>query len=333
MKIVVLDGKGVNPGDMSWSGIEQFGDLTVYERTAPDEVLSHVGDAEIALTNKTVFSADTIARLTNTKYIGVLATGYNVVDLEAASRHGIVVTNIPAYSTDSVAQHTFAHILNVTNQVDHYARASRDGEWSRCPDFCYWDSPLVELAGKNIGIVGLGHIGMKVAAIALYFGMNVYAYTSKSPDQLPQGIKKATMEGLLSISDIITLHAPALEDNYHMIDETAFSKMKDGVILVNCARGQLVDTEAMIRNLSNGKIGFAALDVIEKELGIYYKDLSGTIIDNPEMAILRSFYNVFFSPHTAFYTEEAVANMVENSILGIQAYLKGEDHPFIVKKY
>ena len=175
MKIVVLDGKGVNPGDMSWSGIEQFGDLTVYERTAPDEVLSHVGDAEIALTNKTVFSADTIARLTNTKYIGVLATGYNVVDLEAASRHGIVVTNIPAYSTDSVAQHTFAHILNVTNQVDHYARASRDGEWSRCPDFCYWDSPLVELAGKNIGIVGLGHIGMKVAAIAVCFGMDVYA--------------------------------------------------------------------------------------------------------------------------------------------------------------
>ena len=148
---------------MSWSGIEQFGDLTVYERTAPDEVLSHVGDAEIALTNKTVFNADTIARLTNTKYIGVLATGYNVVDLEAASRHGIVVTNIPAYSTDSVAQHTFAHILNVTNRVDHYARASREGEWSRCPDFCYWDQPLMELSGKTIGIVGLGHIGMKVA--------------------------------------------------------------------------------------------------------------------------------------------------------------------------
>lgn len=152
-------------------------------------------------------------------------------------------------------------------------------------------------------------------------------------DAVRQHAEYVDLDTLYAESDIITLHAPALEDNYHMIDETAFSKMKDGVILVNCARGQLVDTEAMIRSLSNGKIGFAALDVIEKELGIYYKDLSGTIIDNPEMAILRSFYNVFFSPHTAFYTEEAVANMVENSILGIQAYLKGEDHPFIVKKY
>ena len=141
------------------------------------------------------------------------------------------------------------------------------------------------------------------------------------------------LDTLYAESDIITLPAPALEDTSHMIDETAFSKMKDGVILVNCARGQLVDTEAMIRNLSNGKIGFAALDVIEKELGIYYKDLSGTIIDNPEMAILRSFFFFFFSANTEFYTEEAVANMVENSILGIQAYLKGEDHPFIVKKY
>ena len=185
MKIVVMDGNGVNPGDISWEKIEQFGQLTVYPRTTPEEVLDHVGDAEIVLTNKTVFDAEIISRLTNTKYIGVLATGYNVVDLKAAREHGIVVTNIPAYSTDSVAQMTFAHILNVTNRVDHYARASREGEWSRCPDFCYWDQPLMELSGKTIGIVGLGHIGMKVARIAHDFGMDVFALTSKDATSLP----------------------------------------------------------------------------------------------------------------------------------------------------
>lgn len=310
MKIVVLDGKGVNPGDMSWSGIEQFGDLTVYERTAPDEVLSHVGDAEIALTNKTVFNADTIARLTNTKYIGVLATGYNVVDLEAASRHGIVVTNIPAYSTDSVAQHTFAHILNVTNQVDHYARASRDGEWSRCPDFCYWDRPLVELAGKNIGIVGLGHIGMKVAAIALCFGMNVYAYTSKSPDQLPQGIKKATMEGLLSVSDIITLHCPLNEKTNRHVCADTIQYMRDGVIIVNTGRGPLVDENDMAEALHTGKVGAYCADVMCSE------PPSG---DNP----LFSEPNAYITPHVAWASVEARTRLMSIAENNIKAFIDG----------
>ena len=160
MKIVVLDGQGVNPGDISWNRIEELGELTVYPRTAPEEVLQHVGDAEIALTNKTVFDANIIAQLKNTKYIGVLATGYNVVDTKAARERGIVVTNIPAYSTDSVAQMVFAHLLNVSNHVEHYAEETRNGVWSRCPDFCYWNKPLFELAGKTLGIVGLGNIGM-----------------------------------------------------------------------------------------------------------------------------------------------------------------------------
>ena len=155
MKIVVLDGQGVNPGDISWNRIEELGELTVYPRTAPEEVLQHVGDAEIALTNKTVFDANIIAQLKNTKYIGVLATGYNVVDTKAARERGIVVTNIPAYSTDSVAQMVFAHLLNVSNHVEHYAEETRNGVWSRCPDFCYWNTPLFELAGKNLGLDGL----------------------------------------------------------------------------------------------------------------------------------------------------------------------------------
>ena len=233
MKIVVMDGKGVNPGDMSWKQIQQFGELIVYERTASEEIIDHVGDAEIVLTNKTVFDEDTIAKLKNVKYIGVLATGYNVVDLKAASKRGIVVTNIPAYSTDSVAQMTFAHILNVTNHVDHYARASRDGEWSRCPDFCYWDKPLVELAGKTIGIIGLGNIGMKVANIALNFGMNVIAYTSKEPKEIPNGINKASIDNILSDSDIISLHCPLTKQTRELINKDSIAKMKRSVIVVN----------------------------------------------------------------------------------------------------
>mgnify|MGYP003213353250 FL=1 len=230
MKIVVLDGQGVNPGDISWNRIEELGELTVYPRTAPEEVLQHVGDAEITLTNKTVFDANIIAQLKNTKYIGVLATGYNVVDTKAARERGIVVTNIPAYSTDSVAQMVFAHLLNVSNHVDHYAEETRNGVWSRCPDFCYWNTPLFELAGKTLGIVGLGHIGMKVAQIAQAFGMNVLAYTSKSPDQLPVWIRKTTLDGLLGASDVVSLHCPLTDTTRELMNSASIEKMRDGAI-------------------------------------------------------------------------------------------------------
>lgn len=241
MKIVVLDGQGVNPGDISWNRIEELGELTVYPRTAPEEVLQHVGDAEIALTNKTVFDANIIAQLKNTKYIGVLATGYNVVDTKAARERGIVVTNIPAYSTDSVAQMVFAHLLNVSNHVEHYAEETRNGVWSRCPDFCYWNTPLFELAGKTLGIVGLGHIGMKVAQIAQAFGMNVLAYTSKSPDQLPEWIRKTTLDGLLGASDVVSLHCPLTDTTRELMKSASIEKMRDGAILINTGRGPLVN--------------------------------------------------------------------------------------------
>ena len=311
MKIVVMDGKGVNPGDMSWKQIQQFGELIVYERTASEEIIDHVGDAEIVLTNKTVFDEDTIAKLKNVKYIGVLATGYNVVDLKAASKRGIVVTNIPAYSTDSVAQMTFAHILNVTNHVDHYARASRDGEWSRCPDFCYWDKPLVELAGKTIGIIGLGNIGMKVANIALNFGMNVIAYTSKEPKKIPNGINKASIDNILSDSDIISLHCPLTKQTRELINKDSIAKMKRGVIVVNTGRGPLVNEEDVANALHNGLIGAYCADVMCSE---------PPSADNP----LFVEQNAYITPHVAWASKEARIRLMDIAEKNIHSFLSGK---------
>lgn len=311
MKIVVMDGKGVNPGDMSWKQIQQFGELIVYERTASEEIIDHVGDAEIVLTNKTVFDEDTIAKLKNVKYIGVLATGYNVVDLKAASKRGIVVTNIPAYSTDSVAQMTFAHILNVTNHVDHYARASRDGEWSRCPDFCYWDKPLVELAGKTIGIIGLGNIGMKVANIALNFGMNVIAYTSKEPKELPNGINKASIDNILSDSDIISLHCPLTKQTRELINKDSIAKMKRSVIVVNTGRGPLVNEEDVANALHNGLIGAYCADVMCSE---------PPSADNP----LFVEQNAYITPHVAWASKVARIRLMDIAEKNIHSFLSGK---------
>lgn len=311
MKIVVMDGKGVNPGDMSWKQIQQFGELIVYERTASEEIIDHVGDAEIVLTNKTVFDEDTIAKLKNVKYIGVLATGYNVVDLKAASKRGIVVTNIPAYSTDSVAQMTFAHILNVTNHVDHYARVSRDGEWSRCPDFCYWDKPLVELAGKTIGIIGLGNIGMKVANIALNFGMNVIAYTSKEPKEIPNGINKASIDNILSDSDIISLHCPLTKQTRELINKDSIAKMKRSVIVVNTGRGPLVNEEDVANALHNGLIGAYCADVMCSE---------PPSADNP----LFVEQNAYITPHVAWASKEARIRLMDIAEKNIHSFLSGK---------
>lgn len=311
MKIVVMDGKGVNPGDMSWKQIQQFGELIVYERTASEEIIDHVGDAEIVLTNKTVFDEDTIAKLKNVKYIGVLATGYNVVDLKAASKRGIVVTNIPAYSTDSVAQMTFAHILNVTNHVDHYARASSDGEWSRCPDFCYWDKPLVELAGKTIGIIGLGNIGMKVANIALNFGMNVIAYTSKEPKEIPNGINKASIDNILSDSDIISLHCPLTKQTRELINKDSIAKMKRSVIVVNTGRGPLVNEEDVANALHNGLIGAYCADVMCSE---------PPSADNP----LFVEQNAYITPHVAWASKEARIRLMDIAEKNIHSFLSGK---------
>lgn len=310
MKIVVLDGHGVNPGDMSWKPIEQFGQLTVYPRTRQEDVLAHVGDAEIVLTNKTCFDADTIAAMKHTRYIGVLATGYNVVDIEAATRQGIVVTNIPAYSTDSVAQMVFAHILNVTNRVAMYADETRNGEWSRCPDFCYWHTPLTELAGKTLGIVGLGHIGMKVARIALDFGMDVFAYTSKPATSLPEGIQKTTMEGLYGASDVLTLHCPLTPSTRELINAESLKAMRNGAILVNTGRGPLVNEHDVAQALHSGHLAAYCADVMCSE---------PPAADNP----LFAEPNAFITPHVAWATFEARQRLMHIAEQNIRAFIKG----------
>lgn len=310
MKIVVLDGQGVNPGDISWNRIEELGELTVYPRTAPEEVLQHVGDAEIALTNKTVFDANTIAQLKNTKYIGVLATGYNVVDTKAARERGIVVTNIPAYSTDSVAQMVFAHLLNVSNHVEHYAEETRNGVWSRCPDFCYWNKPLFELAGKTLGIVGLGNIGMKVAQIAQAFGMNVLAYTSKTPDQLPEGIRKTTLDGLFGASDVVSLHCPLTDTTRELMNNISIEKMRDGAILINTGRGPLVNEADVADALASGKLSAYCADVLSCEP----PSPSNPLVGAP---------HAFITPHVAWATLEARLRLMDIAVNNIKSFLEG----------
>ena len=309
-KIVVLDGHASNTGDLSWDGLKAFGKLTVYERTPEDQVLERIGDADIVLTNKVPFKADRISKLPHVKYIGVLATGYNIIDTQAAAQAGIIVTNIPAYSTDSVAQITFAHILNITNHVSHYAEQSRAGRWTQAPDFCYWDTPLIELAGKTIGIVGLGNIGMHVAQMARLFGMDVFAFTSKNSADLPEGIQKATMEGLLGVSDILTLHCPLTPDTFELINADTLSKMKRGAILINTGRGQLVNEADVAQALRDGQLSAYGADVMCQE---------PPTADNP----LLSCPNAYLTPHIAWASFEARQRLLEIAINNVSAFIAG----------
>jgi len=309
-KIVVLDGHASNPGDLSWDGLKAFGELTVYERTPEDQVLERIGDADIVLTNKVPFKADRISKLPHVKYIGVLATGYNIIDTQAAAQAGIIVTNIPAYSTDSVAQITFAHILNITNHVSHYADQSRAGRWTQAPDFCYWDTPLIELAGKTIGIVGLGNIGMHVAQMARLFGMDVFAFTSKNSADLPEGIQKATIEGLLGVSDILTLHCPLTPDTFELINADTLSKMKRGAILINTGRGQLVNEADVAQALRDGQLSAYGADVMCQE---------PPTADNP----LLSCPNAYLTPHIAWASFEARQRLLKIAINNVAAFIAG----------
>ena len=310
MKIVILDGYSVNPGDLSWAELESCGELTVYDRTAADEVAARAKEADAILTNKVVISAGIMDRLPKLKYIGVLATGYNVVDTEAAARHGITVTNVPAYSTDSVVQMTFAHILNMTNRVAHYARLNREGKWSSSPDFCYWDTPLGELAGKTLGVVGLGNIGYKVACMARDFGMDVFACTSKNSAGLPPGIQKTTFNGLLGISDVLTLHCPLTPKTKEMINKDTLSRMKRGALLVNTGRGQLVNEADVAKALADGQLGGYGADVMTQE---------PPAADNP----LLGAPNAYLTPHIAWATVEARKRLVAIAADNVKAFAKG----------
>lgn len=309
--IVILDGYTANPGDLSWGELKELGALTVYERTQPEDTVARAKEAEIVLTNKVLLRRQEIEQLPNLKYIGVLATGYNVVDLEAARERGIIVTNVPAYSTESVAQMVFAHLLTVTNRTEHYAIQNREGKWTASPDFSYWDTTLTELAGKTFGIVGLGNIGKRVAAIAQAFGMKVIAYTSKAASQLPEYIEKKTMDELLRESDVLSLHCPLTADTKQLINRETLQKMKSSAILINTGRGPLINDQDVAEALNNNRLRAYCTDVLTEE---------PAKSDNP---LLQCEY-AYITPHIAWATCEARTRLIEIATENVKAFIEGK---------
>ena len=310
MKIVVLDGYALNPGDLSWTGMEALGELTVYERTSPSEVLERSAGAEVLITNKTVITAEHMAALPQLKYIGVLATGYNVVDIDEARNRGIVVTNIPAYSTASVAQMVFAHVLNITQRVGYYATENANGRWTNSVDFCYWDTDLVELDGKKMGIVGLGNIGRATARIAQAFGMEVLVVTSKEQSALPEGMKKVTLDELFAQSDVVSLHCPLTPDTKEMVNAVRLQTMKPSAILINTGRGPLVNEQDLADALNGGRIAAAGLDVLSVEPSVTGNPLLGA-------------RNCFITPHIAWATKEARIRLMDIAVNNLKSYQEG----------
>lgn len=311
MKICILDGYSLNPGYLDWSPVERLGDVTLFDRTPADKIVERAADADIVLTNKVPFSADTLRQLPRLRFICVLATGYNIIDTEAAARQGVVVANIPAYSTMSVAQMAFAHILNITNHVASYAREVADGKWTNCPDFCFWDSALTELAGKTMGIVGLGNTGMATARIAVAMGMKVVALTSKSADTLPEGITPAPLDDVLASADVVSLHCPLTPSTRHLINAASIAKMKPSAILINTGRGPLVDEQAVADALNGGRLAAFGADVLSQE------PPRG---DNP----MLSARNCFLTPHIAWATLEARTRLMSTATENVRQFIAGE---------
>ena len=312
MRIVILDGYTANPGDLSWEGLKEWGEVTVYDRTKPSETVARAAEAEVVLTNKVIIGREEMAQLPHLQYIGVLATGYNVVDLEAAHERGIIVTNVPAYSTESVAQMVFAHLLAVTNHTERYASENRQGRWSSSPDFCYYNESIVELSGKTFGVVGLGNIGRRVAQIALAFGMKVKALTSKPAETLPEGIQKAELKELFQTSDVISLHCPLTPDTHHLISAETVGWMNPEAILINTGRGPLVDDHALAEALKVGRIKAYCADVMTEE---------PPKADHPLLQVP----NAYITPHIAWATLEARQRLIQIAIDNVRSFLSG--HP------
>lgn len=311
MKIVILDGYAANPGDLEWDGLEQLGDCTLYDRTSRDQVLERCKDANIVLTNKVPFKRETIEALPNLKYIGVMATGYNIIDTEAAKEKGIVVTNIPSYSTNSVAQMVFAHILNITLHVQKHSDEVHQGRWSKNADFCFWDSPLLELHGRTIGIIGLGSIGQAVARIAFGFGMKVIAYTSKAQLQLPHEIQKVELDELFEQADIVTLHCPLTDDTRNMVDKRRLELMQPTSIIINTSRGPLINEADLAEALKNKTIYAAGIDVMSQE---------PPKADNPLLGV----ENCYITPHIAWASFAARTRLMKILINNVKAFMEGK---------
>lgn len=311
MKITVLDGYTLNPGDLSWDELNKLGVCTIYDRTSQEEVIERSWEAEIILTNKTVITAEHLKSLPDLKYIGVLATGYNVVDMSAAKEGNIIVTNIPAYSTPSVGQMVFAHILNICQQVQHYTEEVRNDRWTKSPDFSFTDTPLIELLGKKIGLIGLGQTGFNTARIALGFGMKVWAHTSKSRLQLPPEIKKMEIEQIFRECDVVSMHCPLTEKTSGMVNSELLSSMKPTAILINTSRGGLIDEQALADALNNQIIYAAGVDVLSTE---------PPQADNP----LLTARNCYITPHIAWATLAARQRLMSIMNENIKAYLSGK---------
>jgi glycerate dehydrogenase len=312
MKIVVLDGYTLNPGDLSWGELEGLGDVTIYDRTPKDKVLERALGAEIVFTNKTVLGEEELSKLTELKYIGVLATGYNVIDMDAVRKRGVVVTNVPSYSTKSVAQITFALLLELCHHVQEHSDEVRSGAWSRSIDFSFWNYPLIELDNKTMGIIGFGSIGKQVADIAAAFGMKVIAYSRTKTDQSNRSnFKWVELDELFSMSDIISLHCPLFPETKEIINRDSINKMKESVIIINTSRGPLINEEELAEALNSGRISAAAVDVLSTE---------PPQRDNP----LLSAKNCVVTPHIAWAAKEARQRLMNTAVENLKAFLKGQ---------
>lgn len=310
MKIVILDGYTENPGDLSWGGFEALGEVTVYDRTGADQIIERIGDAEIIYTNKTPITEQTLEACKSIRFIGVLATGYNVVDVKAARARGIPITNIPNYGTDAVGQFAIALLLEICHHVAHHADAVRAGRWTACPDFCFWDYPLIELAGKTMGIIGLGRIGQVTARIAKALGMKVIAFDGFETDSGRAVAEYAPLEEVLGRSDVLSLHCPLTPETQGIINKDSIAKMKDGVIILNNSRGPLIVEQDLADALSSGKVYAAGLDVVSEE---------PIRADNP----LLSAKNCIITPHISWAPRESRQRLMDIAVQNLKAFIEG----------
>ncbi len=313
MKIVVLDGYTENPGDLSWSELEMLGDVTIYDRTSltdHDEIIARIGDAEMVYTNKTPITKDVIDACPNMKFISMLATGYNVVDYQYAKEKGIPVTNVPTYGTSSVSQFAIALLLEVCHHIGHHSESVHAGKWTNCIDWCYWDYPLIELEGKTIGIVGFGRIGQAEGRIAKAMGMKVIAYDLYPNDTGREIADYVDMDTLLATADVITLHCNLTPENTGFINKASIAKMKDGVILINNARGQLINEQDLADALNSGKMAAAGLDVVSSE---------PIRSDNP----LLKAKNCIITPHISWAPKESRQRIMDCAVKNAKAYIAG----------
>ncbi|NLI60085.1 MAG: D-2-hydroxyacid dehydrogenase [Clostridiales bacterium] len=312
MKIVVLDGYTLNPGDLSWDGLRELGELTVYDRTPVDKVIERIEDADIIFTNKTPLSRETFEKAANIKWVGVLATGYDVVDVKAAKEKGIPVANIPTYGTTSVAQMVFALLLEICHHVWEHSQAVKAGEWTNNDDWCFWNYPLIELAGKTMGIIGYGRIGQATGKIAQALGMNVLAYDQYQNKELESDtMQYVPLDELLNKSHVISLHCPLFDSTRGIINKDTINKMKDGVIIINTSRGPLVVEEDLAEALNRGKVYAAAVDVVSAE---------PIKADNP----LLKAKNCIITPHIAWATKEARERLMDIAVGNLKAFLENK---------